>query len=95
MTRLRVPALDDIESAQGIHTVHRGQLREINRFGPNVDLVSYTSRNSGEARQVVFKYFFMDRFLFRRWDELNIWMRLPSHPFIVPFDRVVVDDLEG
>jgi len=89
------PALDEVESAQGIETVYRGQLREINRFGPNVNLVSYTSGDSGGARQVVFKYFFMDRFLFGRWDELNIWMRLPSHPFIVPFDRIVVDELEG
>ncbi|KAL1866907.1 hypothetical protein Daus18300_006610 [Diaporthe australafricana] len=89
------PALDEVECAPGIQIVHRGQLREIDRLGPNVDLVSNTSGGSERTRKVVFKYYFMDRFLFRRWDELNIWMRLPSHPFIVPFDRVVVDELEG
>lgn len=89
------PALDDVECAESIQTVPRGQLREVGRFGPNVDLTSYASPNSGGPKQVVFKYYFLDRFLFRRWDELNIWMRLPSHPFIVPFDRLVVDQLEG
>lgn len=90
------PALDDVlEAVEQMRTISRGQLREIERFGPNVDLTSYASPHSGEAKQVVFKYYFLDRFLFSRWDELNIWMRLPSHPFIVPFDRLVVDELEG
>lgn len=26
---------------------------------------------------------------------MSLWMRLPRHPNIVPFDRVVVDELEG
>ena len=26
---------------------------------------------------------------------MNLWMRLPNHPNIVPFDRVVIDELEG
>lgn len=89
------PALDTVERAEWIQTVSRGQLREVERFGPNVDLTSYASPNSARAKQVVFKYYFLDRFLFRRWDELNIWMRLPSHPFIVSFDRLVVDELGG
>lgn len=89
------PALDDVECAARTHTVSRGQLREVERFGPNVDLTSYASPNSGGSKKVVFKYYFLDRFLFRRWDELNIWMRLPPHPFIVPFDRLVVDELHG
>ncbi|KAK2601229.1 hypothetical protein N8I77_010693 [Diaporthe amygdali] len=89
------PVLDDVKRAELIHTVSRGQLREIERFGPNVDLTSHASQDSEEARQMVFKYYLLDRFLFKRWDELNIWMRLPSHPFIVPFDRLVVDKLEG
>ncbi|KAH7167919.1 hypothetical protein DER46DRAFT_625606 [Fusarium sp. MPI-SDFR-AT-0072] len=29
------------------------------------------------------------------WKEMNLWMRLPRHPNIVPFDQVVVDELEG
>lgn len=89
------PAFDDVECAGQIQTISRGQLRELERFGPNVDLTSYAAPNSGGAKQVVFKYYVLDRFLFRRWDELNIWMRLPPHPFIVPFDRLVVDQLDG
>lgn len=89
------PALDEVECAQPIQTVCRGQLREMDRFGPMVDLVSCTSGELGMAHQVVFKYYFIDRFVLRRWDELNIWMRLPPHPFIVPFDRLVADELEG
>jgi serine/threonine protein kinase len=89
------PALNDVECEEWVQTVSRGQLREVERFGPNVDLTSYASPNLERAKKVVFKYYFLDRFLFRRWDELNIWMRLPSHPFIVPFDRLVVDELEG
>lgn len=88
------PALDNVDRAEFIQTVSRGQLREVERFGPNADLTSYVLP-SGGTKQVVFKYNFLDRFIFRRWDELNIWMHLPSHPFIVPFDRLVVDELEG
>lgn len=29
------------------------------------------------------------------WKEMSLWMRLPRHPNIVPFDRIVVDELEG
>lgn len=88
------PALDELQRAESIQTISRGQLREVEQFGPNVDLTSY-ALPSGGTKQVVFKYYFLDRFIFRRWDELNIWMHLLSHPFIVPFDRLVVDELEG
>lgn len=29
------------------------------------------------------------------WKEMNLWMRLPRHPNIVPFDKIVLDELEG
>lgn len=29
------------------------------------------------------------------WHEMSLWMRLPKHPNIVPFDKLVVDELEG
>jgi serine/threonine protein kinase len=37
----------------------------------------------------------MEQFAQKSWKEMNLWMRLPRHPNIVPFDRVVVDELEG
>jgi serine/threonine protein kinase len=45
--------------------------------------------------QVVFKYHWLWQYGPRAWKEMNLWMRLPRHPNIVPFDRVVVDELEG
>jgi hypothetical protein len=29
------------------------------------------------------------------WHEMDFWMRLPSYPNIVPFDRLVVEDVGG
>ena len=45
--------------------------------------------------QVVFKYYFMRQYAQMAWKEMNLWMRLPRHPNIVPFDRIVVEELEG
>lgn len=45
--------------------------------------------------QVVFKYYFLWQYAQMSWKEMNLWMRLPRHPNIVPFDRIVVDELEG
>jgi serine/threonine protein kinase len=45
--------------------------------------------------QVVVKYYVISASAPMFWKEMNMWMRLPSHPNIVPFDRVVVDELEG
>lgn len=91
------PDLDEVKCPKDMQTVSRGQLREIDRLGPNVDLVSYDLQGSGpsESHKVVFKYYFMDRWIFTRCDELNIWMRLPPHPHIVPFDKLVVDELKN
>ncbi|KAI9154792.1 N amino acid transport system protein [Paramyrothecium foliicola] len=77
-------------------TVLRSELVELDRLGPNVDLVSYTPcTNATEMRKVVFKYYFLFQFLDRRWHELNLWLRLPPHPHLVPFDRVVLEELHG
>lgn len=45
--------------------------------------------------QLVFKYYFLSQRLSYVWHEMNLWMRLPKHPHIVPFDKIVVDELEG
>lgn len=45
--------------------------------------------------QVVFKYYFLWQYAQKSWKEMNLWMRLPRHPNIVPFDRVVLDELEA
>ncbi|TQN68126.1 CBL-interacting serine/threonine-protein kinase 25 [Colletotrichum shisoi] len=43
----------------------------------------------------VFKYYFLWQYAQMSWKEMNLWMRLPRHPNIVPFDRVVVDEIKG
>lgn len=48
-----------------------------------------------KARQVAFKYYFVSQFQDRLWEEMYLWMRLPKHPNIVTFDRVVTDELKG
>lgn len=82
------PPLEDLQ-LHGVETVLRSELREVDRLGPNVDLVSY------QNRKVVFKYYFLPHHLHQRWDELNIWMRLSGHPNIVPFDKVVIEHLDS
>lgn len=72
-----------------VQTIPRSELREVDRLGPYVDLVSF------ENRTVVFKYYILPHHLHQRWDELNIWIRLSDHPNIVPFDKVVTEKLDG
>lgn len=77
---LRELQLDKVE------TIPRSELRELDRLGPNVDLVLY------QNRKAVFKYYLHLQFVDTRWDEMNLWMRLSrKHPNIVPFDRIVVE----
>lgn len=69
-----------------METIRRSELRELDRLGPNVDLVLY------QNRKAVFKYYLHLQFVDTRWDEMNLWMRLSrKHPNIVPFDRIVVE----
>ncbi|KAG8156761.1 hypothetical protein KVR01_013366 [Diaporthe batatas] len=83
------PPLQDSQLIDSVETIMRSELRELDRLGPNVDLVSY------QNRKVVFKYYIILQHLHQRWNELNIFMRLSGHPNIVPFDKVVIEKLEG
>lgn len=109
------PALDEISLPEGVQTVRRDMLEELERLGPDVDLVVYRPCSSEPANmvgvnpdmapklyyrvltfnQVVFKYYFLWQYAQKSWKEMNLWMRLPRHLNIVPFDRVVLDELEG
>lgn len=72
-----------------VETIPRSELRELDRLGPNVDLVLY------QNRKAVFKYYLHLQFVDTRWDEMNLWMHLSrKHPSIVPFDRIVVEQLD-
>ncbi|KAJ5797205.1 uncharacterized protein N7518_005745 [Penicillium psychrosexuale] len=72
-------------------TVYFSQLQELDRLGPGVDLSSY------DGQKVAFKFnpLGMPRRLEMSWKEIHLVSKLPPHPNIVPFDRVVLEDVES
>ncbi|KAK0111175.1 hypothetical protein ONS95_001551 [Cadophora gregata] len=84
------------ESLHECRTIRYSQLQELDRLGPGVDLSSY-SDESGTSRTVAFKFnpIGKARRLEMSWKELNVVKSLPSHPNIVPFDSVVLEDVES
>lgn len=72
-------------------TIYLSQLQELDRLGGGVDLVSYNDQ------RVAFKFnpLGMPRRLRMSWKEVNMLSRLPPHPNIVPFDRLVLEDVES
>ncbi|KZF19127.1 hypothetical protein L228DRAFT_251216 [Xylona heveae TC161] len=83
-------------SLQSCSTIEISRLAELDRLGPGVDLVSYSDSDKPEAqRKVVFKYSMIFQRRTKIWHELHITKSLPAHPNLVPFDRVVVDDVES
>jgi len=89
------PPLQAVLLPGRVKTVLRSDLLELDRLSPNVDLVSYTLRAGTTDTRAVFKYYFLFQFLHKLWHELNLWIRLPPHPNIVPLDRLVLDELHG
>ncbi|KAM7190928.1 hypothetical protein V8F33_009161 [Rhypophila sp. PSN 637] len=77
-----------------INTIRRSDLTEIDRFGVQVDLVTYDPA-LGQTKNVVFKYYFTTNNVAGFWHEINCVMRMPKHPNIVPFDGLVVDRVAG
>ncbi|KFY47289.1 hypothetical protein V494_00044 [Pseudogymnoascus sp. VKM F-4513 (FW-928)] len=88
------PRLAAAPSLQDCLTVQLSQLTEEDRFGPNVDLVSYMDGPS-TSNLVVFKYFTIYQTRPYIWNELHLTKSLPKHPNILPFDRVVVSGAES
>ncbi|KAJ8128618.1 hypothetical protein O1611_g5016 [Lasiodiplodia mahajangana] len=91
------PPLQTIQGrlSDRVKTVLRSDLIELDRLSPNVDLVSYTSCANPTNTKIVFKYYFLSQFLHKLWHEMNLWIRLPPHPHIVPFGRLVLDEIHG
>ncbi|KAI0534519.1 hypothetical protein GGR58DRAFT_482493 [Xylaria digitata] len=89
------PLLSEISLPQGIQTVRRDELEELDRLGPDADPASYPPCAGDSATKAVFKYHFLWQYAYMSWKEMNLWMRLPRHPNIVPFDKIVLDELEG
>lgn len=70
--------------------IRRSQLTEIERLGLHADHVTYEPA-AGDARHAVFKYYTNEGNVAMFWHEINCTLRIPKHPNIVPFDRLVVE----
>jgi serine/threonine protein kinase len=84
------------QSLSNCRVIRYSKLQELDRLGPGVDLSLYEDE-SGNPQKVAFKFnpIPKDRRLQMAWDELNLLKSLPPHPNIVPFDRVVLEDVES
>ncbi|KND94644.1 hypothetical protein TOPH_00756, partial [Tolypocladium ophioglossoides CBS 100239] len=88
------PPLDTIQRPKDVQVVSRSDLEELDRLGANVDLVVFP-QSPEPTKKLIFKYYFLFQHISFTWDEMNLWIRLPRHPNIVPFDKIVVDEIEG
>ncbi|KAJ5333668.1 uncharacterized protein N7506_007451 [Penicillium brevicompactum] len=72
-------------------TIYLPQLRELDRLGPGVDLMLYNDQ------RVAFKFnpLGMPRRLQMSWKEMNLLSKLPPHPNLIRFDRIVLEDVES
>jgi len=84
------------ESLHDCRIIQYSKLRELDRLGPGVDLSAYYG-GAGVLQKVAFKFnpIGKPRRLQMAWDELNLLKSLPPHQNIVPFDRVVLEDVES
>lgn len=84
------------ESLADCRTIQFSKLQELGRLGPGVDLLSYEDE-FGIPQKVAFKFNPLEKLqrLQMAWNELNLLKSLPPHPNIVPFDRVVLEDVES
>ncbi|KAK0666063.1 hypothetical protein QBC41DRAFT_367175 [Cercophora samala] len=73
-----------------IPKVRRSELTEVERLGVQADHVTYEP-SPGETKHVVFKYYINEGNIAMFWHELNCTLRIPSHPNIVPIDRIVIE----
>ncbi|KAJ5084796.1 hypothetical protein NUU61_009375 [Penicillium alfredii] len=85
-----------VESLADSPTIQYSKLQEIDRLGPGVDLLSYEDE-SGNPHKVAFKFNPLGKplRLHMAWNELNLLKSLPPHPNLIPFDRVVLEDVES
>lgn len=78
-----------------LRRTRREKLVELDRMGVQVDLCEDTSATGTEPKQVAFKYYLNEGNIGIIWDESNCLLRIPNHPNIVPFNSLVVDQVEG
>lgn len=96
-TNIWYPSITKARLPEGVESILWSDLTELDRLGPNVDMVCYKDNTAvpNDHREAVVKYYFLSQFIYRTWSELNIVMRLPRHPNIIPFDKLVLDRVQG
>lgn len=84
------------ESLHDCRTIQYSKLQELDRLGAGVDLSAYRDE-SGVSHKVAFKFNPWEKIRRRimAWNELNLHKSLPPHQNILPFDRVVLEDVES
>ncbi|GAB1311903.1 hypothetical protein MFIFM68171_02113 [Madurella fahalii] len=81
---------------RSIGTLVRSDLTVLSRLGPLVVKTSYTYPASAKEKVVAFKFNLGGSG--KRggyWDEIQIRCRLPTHPYILPIESLVVGELSG
>lgn len=78
-----------------VRQVRREQLVELDRMGVQVDLCEYIAAASTAPKQVAFKYYINEGNMGVVWDEANCLLRITKHPNIIPFESLVIDQVEG
>ncbi|KAH6853577.1 hypothetical protein B0I37DRAFT_10146 [Chaetomium sp. MPI-CAGE-AT-0009] len=86
------PSPADFPPQLQLAKVRRSQLTEIERLGLQVDHTTYELR-PGETKHAVFKYYTNEGNTAMFWREVNCTLRIPSHPNIVPLDRLIIDSV--
>ncbi|KAJ6114647.1 hypothetical protein N7486_000425 [Penicillium sp. IBT 16267x] len=79
-----------VESLADCRKIQYSKLKELDRLGAGVDLSLYEDE-FGIPHRVAFKFMRLQM----AWDELHLLKSLPPHPNIVPFDRIVLEDVES
>lgn len=79
------------QSLANCATVYHSELQELDRLGPGVDLSLY------DDKKVAFKFnpLGMPRRLQMSWKEMNMLSKLPPHPNIITFGRIVLEDVQS
>ena len=85
------PLVTDFPSSLAKLTISRSSLTEVDRLGVQTDHVIYATGPKTPPRHAVFKYYFTEYNIEVLWEEMNCIIRLPSHPNIVSFDRLVTE----
>ena len=83
-----------LKAGSAVELLNRSRMRELERLEVNIDRVEYMVDTGGAitTTTAVFKYYFLFQWVDRWWTEVNILIRIPPHPNIIAFQRLVVDD---